>query len=87
MVIALLGLGVAALMPAAGGTVAAGLLVAVLAIVVASVAAQVPVGAGSLAAARSRGVVNRLVPLGAQSDPDAAGHPRSRAPGVPLPAV
>ncbi len=84
---ALLGFGVAALMPASGGTFAAGLLAAVLAIVVASVAAHAPLGPGSLAGTGARAVITRLVPLGAQSDPDARGHARPRAPGALLPVI
>jgi len=74
-------------LPAQHGAFTAGLVAAVLAIVIASMVGSstvVPVGAK---ATRTRTVLERLIPHATQSDPDARGHARPRAPGVLLPAV
>jgi len=79
---------VAGLLPAHDGAIAAGLMAAVLTIVIASMlgsATVVPVEGRF--ATRTRAVLERLIPRAAESDPDARGHARPRAPGVPLPAV
>jgi len=78
---------VAVVLPAQHGALAASLVAAVLAIVIASTVSfstAVPVGAQET---RTRAVLERLIPRATQSDPDARGHARPRAPGVLLPAV
>jgi hypothetical protein len=83
-----IGIVAAVVLPASDGAFAAGLMAAVLVIVIASMvgsAAVVP--AGALASTLARAVVERLIPRTTQSDPDARGHTRPRAPGVLLPAV
>jgi len=78
---------VAMVLPAQHGAFAAGLVAAVLAIVIASMvdcSTVIPVGAQ---ATRTRAVLERLIPRSTQSAPDARGHARPRAPGVLLLAV
>jgi hypothetical protein len=84
----LLGAAAAVVLPAPPGALAAGLVTAVLAILVASTvvsARLAPVGfrVGTLA----RALLQRLDPRVAQSDPDARGHARPRAPAALLTAV
>ena len=84
----LLGIAAAALFPVPDATFAAGLMTAVLTIVITSmVGSATVVAVEAQFATRMRAVVERLIPRAAQSDPDARGHARPRAPGVPLPAV
>ena len=84
----LLGAAAAILLPAPDGAFAAGLLAAVLAIVIASAVGSAPaMPAGVHVGTRARAVLERMVPRAAQSDPDARGHARPRAPGALLPAV
>ena len=69
-------------------TAFAAALVAVLAIIAASTVASAPaMPAGVHVGTRTRAALQRLVPRAAQSDPDARGHARPRAPGALLPAV
>jgi hypothetical protein len=78
----------AVLLPAPESAIGAGLVAAVLAIIVASTVASAPVmPAGVRVGARTRVALERLVPRASQSDPDARGHARPRAPGALLPAV
>jgi hypothetical protein len=84
----LLGTAGAVLLPIPDGAFAAGLVAAVLTIVVATMVGSVPItSAGVHIGTRTRAVLERLVPRAAQSDPDARGHARPRAPGAILPAV
>ena len=46
-----------------------------------------PALGGARAVVRSRAALERLIPIAAQSDPDARGHARPRAPGILLPAI
>ena len=76
------------LLPAPESAFAAGLVAAVLAIIVASTVGSTPAGsAGIHVGTRTRVALERLVPRASQSDPDARGHARPRAPGALLPAV
>jgi hypothetical protein len=84
----LLGTIAAALMPTPDGAFAAGLVAAVLALLVASTAVSaLVIRAGLQISTRTRALLERMIPRAAQSDPDARGHARPRAPGVLLPAV
>ena len=84
----LLGAAAAMLLPAPESAFAAGLVAAVLAIIVASAVAAAPaIPTGVQVGARTRVALERLVPRASQSDPDARGHARPRAPGALLPAV
>jgi hypothetical protein len=76
------------LLPAPESALAAGLVAAVLVILVASIVASgAAISAGVHVGTRTRVALERLVPRPAQSDPDARGHARPRAPSVLLPAV
>ena len=75
------------LLPSVDASVSAGLVVAVLALVVVSVAPSVLIGVGTPQHLRVRAALHRLVPRTAQSDPDACGHARPRAPGRLLTAA
>ena len=76
------------LLPAPESAFAAALVAAVLVVIVASTAASAPVMAvGVHVGTRTRAALERLVPRASQSDPDARGHARPRAPGALLPAV
>ena len=84
----LFGTAVAMLLPAPESAFAAGLLGGVLAIIVASTVASAPaMPTGVHVGTRTRAALERLVPRTSQSDPDARGHARPRAPGALLPAV
>jgi hypothetical protein len=84
----LLGTAAALLLPALDGAFTAGLVAAVFVIIVAATVAAVPImAAGAHVGTRARAVLERMVPRAAQSDPDARGHARPRAPGALLPAV
>ena len=84
----LLGTAAALLLPAPESAFAAGLLAAVLGIIVASAVASAPTMSTAVhVGTRTRVALERLVPRASQSDPDARGHARPRAPGVLLPAV
>ena len=84
----LLGTAAALLLPAPESAFAAGLVAAVLAVIVASTVASAPaVPAGVRVGTRTRVALERLVPRASQSDPDARGHARPRAPGALLLAV
>jgi len=66
----------------------AGLFAALLTIVVAVAVGSVRLApVGFHAGSRTRAVLERMVPRTAQSDPDARGHARPRAPGAGFPAV
>jgi hypothetical protein len=78
-------LGTAIIAP--NSVVATVVVVAVGIVIVAASRPVVPAIGGVLAVARSRAALERLAPIVAQSDPDARGHARPRAPGVLLPAV
>lgn len=85
---ALLGTAAALVLPVPPGAIAAGLVAVVFAIVVASTvgsARMAPVGLR--VGTRARAVLQRLDPRVAQSDPDARGHARPRAPSALLTAV
>ena len=74
---------VAVVVPAPSGAVAAGLVAAVLAVMVAStVGSALLVRVGRRVGVHARAALHRLDPHPAQSDPDARGHARPRAPGV-----
>jgi hypothetical protein len=78
----------AMVLPAPDGAFAAGLMAALLVIVIASmIGSATVVPAGAQVSTRARAIVERLIPRGTQSDPNARGHARPRAPGVLLPAV
>ncbi len=86
--LAVLALLLGAILPTIDGAFAAGLVAAVLALlVVSAVAAAAVAPAGVRARTRARAVLQRMIPRAAQSDPDARGHARPRAPGILLPAV
>lgn len=71
-----------------GPAATASFIVAVLAVVVVVVAQSVlSLRHGIRPAARARTALERTVPRAAQSDPNARGHARPRAPGRPLTAV
>ncbi len=83
-----LGSAAAMLLPAPESAFAAALVAAVLVVIVASTAASTTVMAvGVHVGTRTRAALERLVPRASQSDPDARGHARPRAPGALLPAV
>jgi hypothetical protein len=76
------------LLPAPEGAFAAGLVAALLVIlVVSALAAPSAAPTGARVSTGARAALDRLIPRPAQSDPDARGHARPRAPGVILPAV
>jgi hypothetical protein len=77
----------AVLLPTIDVYFSAGLLAAILALVVLSVVASVIHGASAPPHLRARAALDRHVPRPAQSDPDARGHVRPRAPGRLLTAV
>jgi hypothetical protein len=77
----------AVVLPSVDVSLSAGLLAAVLTLVVVSVAASAVLGVGALPHLRARAALERLAPRTAQSDPDARGHARPRAPGCLLTAV
>ena len=86
--VSLPGVLITALLPAPSWAFAAGLIAVVLTIVIATTIGStrlVPVGAAT--GRQTRAVLQRLVPRAAQSDPDARGHARPRAPGFLLSAV
>jgi uncharacterized protein DUF6412 len=84
----LLGVTAALVLPAPPGAFAAGVVTAVLLIAVTSTIRSASLlTVGLHVGAHARAVLERLVPRGAQSDPDARGHARPRAPGVLHPAV
>jgi hypothetical protein len=76
----------AVLLPTIDVSFSAGLLAAILALVL-SVVASVIHGASAPPHLRARAALDRHVPRPAQSDPDARGHVRPRAPGRLLTAV
>jgi hypothetical protein len=79
---------VIAIQPSLGGSLAAGIFVTIVAIsvlVVVSAAVSAPLSVARQS--RTRSALNELVPWTAQSDPNAGGHRRPRAPGRLLPAV
>ena len=78
----------AATMVSPESAVASAFVVAVLALVVVAVVRSASPGLGGApAVVRSRAALERRIPVAAQSDPDARGHARPRAPGALLPAV
>lgn len=78
----------AVLLPAPEGAFAAGLVAALLAILVASALGSTHAAPrGTRLGTGTRAALDRLIPRTAQSDPDASGHARPRAPGAILPAV
>jgi len=84
----LLATAAALVLPAPPGVLGAGLLAAVLVILVASmVGSTLPVRGGLRVGTNARAAVQRPRPHAAQSDPDARGHARPRAPGFLLAAV
>ncbi|HEU0207005.1 MAG TPA: DUF6412 domain-containing protein [Pseudolysinimonas sp.] len=86
--VVLLGAAAAAVLPAPPGAIAAGLVAAVFAILVASAVGSARLAPiGLRVGTRTRAVLQRLDPRVAQSDPDARGHARPRAPAVLLTAV
>ena len=85
---AVLAAAAAALSPVPEGAFAAGVVAAVLAILVASaLGALGSAPTGARLGVGARAALDRLIPRPAQSDPDARGHARPRAPGALLPAV
>ena len=77
----------ALLLPSVDVSPSAGLLAAVLVVVLVSVASSVVLGVAAPPPARTRAALDRTIPRSAQSDPDARGHARPRAPGRLLTAV
>ena len=75
------------LLPSVDVSLSAGLLAAVLTLVVIAVAVSVGRGVEVPTHRLARAALSRLVPTIAQSDPDARGHVRPRAPGRLLTAV
>lgn len=75
------------LIPSLDVPLSAGLLAAVLTLVVIAVAVSVARGVDLPPHRLARAALRRLVPTAAQSDPDARGHARPRAPGRLLTAV
>ena len=83
----LLGTLVSVVLPAPDAAFATGVVAALLTVlVVSAVCSAAIVPAGLRARTRARAVLDRMTPRAAQSDPDARGHARPRAPGALLPA-
>ena len=85
--IPVLGAAVAVVLPAPSGAFTAGLIAALLTILVAVAVGPLVAPVGIRAGSQTRAALERMVPRTAQSDPDARGHARPRAPGGVLPAV
>ena len=68
------------------GSLALGAILVTAALVAALLAAAVAPSSARVALARARRSIDVSAPV-PQSDPDAAGHPRSRAPGLAAPAA
>ena len=77
----------ALLLPTVDVSLPGAVLAAVLALVVVSVSAGIGLGVALPPHLRARAALDRLIPRTAQSDPDARGHARPRAPGRLLTAV
>jgi uncharacterized membrane protein len=75
------------LLPSVDASLSAGLLAAVVTLVVIAVVVRVVRGVEVPPHRLARAALSRLVPTAAQSDPDARGHARPRAPGRLLTAV
>ncbi len=75
------------LLPVVDVSLTAGLLAVVLTLIVVTVVVSCVFGTPVAAHRRARAALDRLVPRTAQSDPDACGDARPRAPGLLLTAV
>jgi hypothetical protein len=75
------------LLPTADGVVPVSLVVAVVALAAVSIAWSLVVPLATAVDLRVRATLDRVVPTASQSDPDARGHARPRAPGRLLTAV
>ena len=74
-------------LPTTDGLIPVGLVIAVVALAAVDVAWSLGVPTAAAVDLRVRATLDRVVPTAAQSDPDARGHARPRAPGRLLPAV
>ena len=75
------------LLPTTDGPVPVSLVIAVVAVAALTVAWSLVVPLATAVDLGVRATLDRVVPRAAQSDPDARGHARPRAPGRLLPAV
>ncbi|MBW4033128.1 MAG: hypothetical protein HIU88_10760 [Acidobacteria bacterium] len=76
------------LLPTTDGLIPVGLVIAVVALAAVDVAWSLGVPTAAVVVdLRVRATLDRVVPTAAQSDPDARGHARPRAPGRLLPAI
>jgi hypothetical protein len=75
------------LLPSVDVSLSAGLLAAVVTLVIIAVAVSIGRGVAVPPHRLARAALSRLVPTASQSDPDARGHARPRAPGRLLTAV